>query len=466
MTQESEPHESGSAPLTTRETINLGLLVLCYAFLMSSVTLVVGTSAVVVISTGGSAKIAPLALAIFFAGSACISLVSHFVFRRGRKVGFLVGIGLGQLGAGLGAIGVWKASPSLVIGSCLLLGCWNGLGNYLRFAAVEVVSTSHRARAVTLVLTGGCLAAFAGPESSLATRDIFGPDLKYLGVFMMIGIFNTLNAVCLSLVQFPEPTSPEENTAKEKVAESLDERKAPSLFSLLLQRSFLVPNLTSVCIWTVMAMPMSIARVAMAETGFTSRQSLLTIELHFLGMFAPGFLTGRLLQQFGPVRILLWTVVVCCLGLGVDMAAGESEESAALATWMFGLILIGIGWNLGFSGSTVLLTQSITTATKARVQASNDFFMFFLSGAVISSTGYIYEGGGSGLQGWRLVNGVAFLVTGIMGLIVGYEIYCRKHEMKSNGSGDEQHTKGTDSKIDGEKSAEIRVDLEDLKPST
>lgn len=82
---------------------------------------------------------------------------------------------------------------------------------------------------------------------------------------------------------------------------------------------------------------------------------------------------------------------------------------------------MGIGWNLGFSSATVLLTRVYDAHDpqfKANIQANNDFAMFFISGATAFSTGYIYNAGGAMLQGWKTVNYVVMAMIGIISIIM------------------------------------------------
>lgn len=255
---------SHNSKLTRRQVCNLTSLVFAYACVICSTTLVVGSSAVIVLSTGGSNELSPFALASFFLGSAFVSLViSPIFYRFGRKVGFMVGIALGLLGAGLGALAIWISSPILVIVASAPLGAANGIGFYLRFAAVEVVSDRFKSLAVTLLLSGGVIAAFIGPETSQATRDLFGDDLLYLGNYMMIGIFNLLNTCFMLTVKFPSANKDASKSSSHSVKdestgiESYDEegsyttsqRQDVTLKSLLFQSSFFIPCAMATASW-------------------------------------------------------------------------------------------------------------------------------------------------------------------------------------------------------------------------
>jgi len=103
------------------------------------------------------------------------------------------------------------------------------------------------------------------------------------------------------------------------------------------------------------------------------------------------------------------------LATGVLLSVQSNTNTAA--GWYIGLILLGIGWNFGFSSATVWSTRSYEDAPylKAKVQAANECLMFFLSGALMFITGYIYKAGGGEISGWRLLNGVLFVLIATYG---------------------------------------------------
>lgn len=389
---------------------------------------VIGTSNVVILSMGGDTSITSLPLGAFFIGSSLISCgITEPLFRRyGRKVGFLTGIALGLVATGLGVWSLLIESPALNIVSALFFGTSTGIGFFLRFAAVELVPRSWHARAVTLVVSGGVIAAFAGPESGQATSGIFSDDenMLYMGVYMMAGIFSLANFVLISAVRFPlvaiiepdteEPDSPDSQTKVGGCIVSF-----VSMYkSLFKTRSFVTPMLISTLSWSIMAVPMSVLRVAMKDAGYTSRQSLSAIELHFCGMYATGFVTGSLIQRFGVCAVCWAGFVVCCVSVILNLLS-ETAEEGTIATWLSGMIGVGIGWNFCFTAATVWLTKTVdeVSYTKGQVQAANDCFMFLITGGWVVGSSYIYDAGfvGSGiLSGWISLNvcviGLVFLL--------------------------------------------------------
>jgi len=60
---------------------------------------------------------------------------------------------------------------SLFVG-CFLVGLGQGLGQFYRFAAVEISSGDMKSQAVTYVLSGGVLAAVAGPSIAQVSKGM------------------------------------------------------------------------------------------------------------------------------------------------------------------------------------------------------------------------------------------------------------------------------------------------------
>ena len=243
--------------LTKNEIWNVTFALLAWASTISVNTLVVGTSAVVLLSIGGDPNLTSLPLGVFFFGASIVSLlVTPWCFVRwGRTAGFLLGIVCGLMGAIFGLLSIQFESTFLLVLSMFSFGMATGIGFFLRFAAVEVVPAHWKARAVTLVVSGGVIAAFAGPESAQSTKDLF--DKEYMGIFMVTALFNVFNAFCIFMISFPpvSSTSKKEGVSPGKSENDLEESSAlrdepeqpqndssrrERLYSMIKSRAFLV----------------------------------------------------------------------------------------------------------------------------------------------------------------------------------------------------------------------------------
>ncbi len=80
--------------------------------------------------------------------------------------------------------------------------------------------------------------------------------------------------------------------------------------------------------------------------------------------------------------------------------AGISLEHFYIA-----LILLGLGWNFGFIGSTALLTETYKAHEKHTAQGLNDTILFSSVAIGSLSSGIAYE-----FIGWDTMNWIAFPV--------------------------------------------------------
>jgi MFS family permease len=120
------------------------------------------------------------------------------------------------------------------------------------------------------------------------------------------------------------------------------------------------------------------------------------LEWHVIGMFAPGFVTGHLIQRFGVMRIMGLGVALNLACIGVALAGTD------VAHFTVALFLLGVGWNFLFTGSTTLALQAYRPSEKNRAQGAINFFMFatmavtsFASGALVTTQGWAWLNWGS-----------------------------------------------------------------------
>ncbi|KAL1515596.1 hypothetical protein AB1Y20_002216 [Prymnesium parvum] len=401
------------------EAVNLTLLALCWACSLSSSTLLTAIGPLASRAVGASDAIAPFAVALFLLGAALVSVPSAPLFTRcGRKAGFLVGCTFNLIAGAVGVTGCLVDSLACVFAACFLSGVSQGLAQFYRFAAMEVCAPSRKPFAVTLVLSGGVIAAFAGP--SLARLRFSASDearFKYVGSFAAVGCLGLLNAVLSGAVRFT-PAASTTDTRERLLpdgdgAECTSTRESqapppppppPPLLELMLTPRCIGAMSAAAIAHSSMVMLMSPLTIVMGNDGIHEDHSTLALEIHFACMFGPGFVTGRLIQRFGPPRVAL-------LGVGV-FAAAAATMLAGSELWNFivGMAFCGVAWNLCFSSGTVLLSSCYTPQDAPRVQGANDFVIFFLAGSGSFCSGYI-----NAALGWSTLN---YIVLGLMAVML------------------------------------------------
>jgi MFS family permease len=130
------------------------------------------------------------------------------------------------------------------------------------------------------------------------------------------------------------------------------------------------------------------------------------IQWHVVAMFAPSFVTGRVVARAGAPRVVLAGLVLCAA------AAAVNASDTSLWHFQIGLVLLGLGWNLAFIGVTTTLA-SAAPEDRATVQGLNDLLVF--SAVAIAS---LLAGVVEHAAGWRALNLAVLPVVAVVGVAV------------------------------------------------
>ena len=294
--------------------------------------------------------------------------------RYGRKAGFILGGGLAVIGGALCALALMQASFFLLCLGHAALGAALACYQYFRFAAAEVVSEHWQPIAISLMLTSGLIAAFAGPELFIMTKDYI-PAVPLAGAYGALSAFSLIGIVPLFFMS--KPALPQWDP---------DARTGTKIRAALWHR----PVLTAIVIGTVsqaiMVLLMSPTPLAMIGCGFSEETAGDVIRWHVVAMFAPSFVTGFLIKRYG-------TTPIAVLGLVLSTAAAAIAAIGLTQPHFYGsLILLGVGWNFGIIGATTMLVKVVPTQHSAFIQGVNNTVIAlvstvcaFGSGAIVTS---------------------------------------------------------------------------------
>ena len=325
-------------------------------------------------------SLATLPLALQFVAMALTTIpASLYMGRFGRKVGFITGASIGACGGALGAYAIMQGDFVLFCIASLLTGSFNGFCHYFRFAAADVSTDAFRSKAISYVLAGSIVAALLGPTLARNTADLM--SVQFAGVYLALIVVYLLVACIVSFIDIPRPT--------------VEQRKAGGrpLSDIARQPKFIIAVCAATFGYLVMSFLMTVTPIAMGVCGFTFSDSSYVIQAHILGMYAPAFVTGHLINRFGVNNILIAGSVLCGASIVIHLSG------IGFMNFLFGLVLVGVGWNFLFTGGTTLLTQTYTPAEKAKVQGLNDFFIW---GTI--SIGAVTSGAVQHSVGWSAVN--------------------------------------------------------------
>ncbi|NJP08800.1 MAG: MFS transporter [Leptolyngbyaceae cyanobacterium RU_5_1] len=372
------------------------LLALCQALAMTGSIVLFTTAALIGSTLATDKSLATLPLALLQLTTMLTTIPAAFILKRwGRKLGFMAGVVVGLGSAGLGTYAIAAGSFVLFNVATLLYGIFNGFVGYYRFAAADVATEAFRSRAISFVIAGGILAALVGPQLATWTKDWL--PATFAGGFVAIALLQILTLLLLSWVDLP-PLSPPQQ-----------QERGRRLGAIVQQPVFIVSVLGSMMGYGVMVLLMTATPLAMVAVHHPFHTAASVIQWHVLGMFTPSLFTGYLIARFGVLTMILTGICLNGLCIAINLAGTNAPH------FLGALLLLGIGWNFMFIGSTTLLTKAYTPMEQTKTQATHDFLMFsfvafntFLSGRLLND------------WGWNGVNYTGLALIGVALVAVGY----------------------------------------------
>jgi MFS family permease len=179
-----------------------------------------------------------------------------------------------------------------------------------------------------------------------------------------------------------------QNTRPQEEATQGGERP---LGQIVVQPAYLVALLSGAVGYGVMSFTMTATPIQLNRiSGFTLDETAWVIQSHIIAMFLPSLFTGFILERLGVLRVMFIGVLLLggCVGVGLI--------SQHILHYWGALVLLGLGWNFAYVGSTVLLTQSYRPSERFKAQATNEFTIFGIqaiaslsAGTIIFSAGWV-----------------------------------------------------------------------------
>lgn len=339
--------------------------------------------------------LATLPLTMFFIGAAVTTIpMSYLMKHAGRRWGFTLGALCAAMGASICAAALYAKSFWLLCGGVLVLGIYFAAGQYYRFAAADVAPADFKSKAISLVLAGGVLGGFIGPETSKLTIDRV-TGYTYVGPYLSLIVYALLAVLILRWLRIPSLSERERREEGRPMA------------VIVRQPSFVVAVLCAMICYSVMTLLMAATPLAMIACRHPFSDAAFVIQWHMVGMFAPSFITGYLIYRFGLVPIMLTGVALNLVCIAIAVAG------IALVNFWLALLLLGVGWNFMFVGATTLLTEVHTPAERAKVQGLNDAAIFVTLVASSLASGVLFS-----FQGWQAMNYYAIPLLVIAGAAI------------------------------------------------
>jgi len=360
---------------------HLLLLALCQGLFLTNNVTFIAINGLVGLALAPEAWMATLPVTGYVVGGAMSTmLVARLQARVGRKRSFQWGLVVAALSALVCAWAVSQRNFGLLVATTVVAGFYSANASLYRFAGPELVAPNFKERAISLVLAGGIIGAFLGPNLASATR-LWLPE-PFAGAYLSLFGVALVSLLAMSFIRFPEHVAPKPGASRGRPWQEL-----------VRQPVFAVAVVASALGYGVMNLLMAATPIAMQQCRHPFDSAALVLEWHVLGMFVPSFFTGHLIRRFGALPIMGVGVVLNLVCVAVALSGVD------LMQFLVALFALGVGWNFLYTGGTTLFTQAYRPEEKNRAQGMMDFCVFstmavssFASGALITT------------QGWQLLN--------------------------------------------------------------
>jgi MFS family permease len=351
-------------------------LMVAQALAGANSTVIYATGSVIGEGLAPTPGLATLPISILVVGMATSTLPAGMIAERfGRRPVFLMGNACGVLAGLLGALAIVTSSFALFCVATFLGGAYAAVVLTFRFAAAECVPEPMRPRALATVLAGGVAAGVVGGELVTLTMNLM-PGHLFGGTYIASAVAAVLSAAVLSGIRLPP--MPRHNP----------EHGRP-LGEILRQPLFITAAICGVISYLLMNFLMTSAPLAMHMHGQEQAAADQVIQWHVVAMYAPSFITGRLITRYGARTIT-------GIGLAViGVAAVFGLTGTTMFHFLGALVFLGLGWNFGFTGASAMVLKTHRPEERARIQSINDFLVFgsvavgsFLSGDMLMTYGW------------------------------------------------------------------------------
>jgi predicted MFS family arabinose efflux permease len=383
-------------------TKTIALLSASQAVVGSQAALIMSVGALVGISLAPDPTLATVPITSMVVGTAITAAPATFLIHKiGRKKAFIFGTSLAIISGLIAAIGIFLASFIIFCIGLLFGGASAAFGQQYRFAAADSVPNEKKGSAISWVMAGGVIAGFVGPFMSRTGRDWF-EGAEFAGSFLALSGIALLGIVILSQTNLPKAVDDE----------AMKGEKTP--FSKLIRSpDIFIPMVSGIVTYSLMTFIMVAAPLAMVVAcGHSKDQATTAIQWHIISMFAPSFFTAFIITKIGARAMT---------GVGLALILGSvliSLNGISINHFNFAMILLGVGWNFGFIGSTALLTQGYRPQDAVRVQALNEQLVFGTMAIASIASGVLLQ-----TVGWQAVNVFAIPVITITLALLAYGDY-------------------------------------------
>jgi MFS family permease len=330
---------------------NTGLLASAQVALWGAIGAVAAFGPITIFELSGRESMAAVLFGAYsLAVAAGARIAGRFMDRAGRRPGLAAGYVAIGVGGGTVALAVVTGSTLGVLAGAVVIGAGAGAALLGRAAVADMYPADRRGRAVGRLLVAGTIGAVGGPPlAGLVHVLARGFDEPLIAPWLLVPV---LAAAALSLVLAVRPDPRD-------LAVSSVSPGARRPIQILRLRPAVAAVATIAVVQVVMVTFMSVIPVVLHSHHAGELTVSIVVGLHLAGMFALSSVIGAGLDRWGRRAGLLGGLGLTAAG--VLLALGEGTTILPSA----GLILIGVGWSMGYVGSTAVVSDLAGPAERA-----------------------------------------------------------------------------------------------------
>lgn len=366
---------------------NLRVLALCQTLYTLSISVDLTVTGLVGYQLAADKAFATLPLALITVAAAPTTVAASALLQRiGRRKGFALGALAGVLGGLISVESIRIHAFWLFCCGTIAMGVYQAFARYYRLAAADAVAPARKAHAISTVLMGSVVAAIVGPVAAIRAGNWLPGDSRFAGSYALVAMLGMASMLLLWWLYHDLPDSAGR-------PEALAMPAARPLRIILRQPTMMVALASNITGYGVMMFIMTATPLAVVAAHHSVDQGAAIIQWHLIGMYAPSFFTGRLIECLGVGPVLL-------AGVGLNMVSSTiAMDSNAMVNFYAALACLGVGWNLMFVAGSTLLTRSYEPNERAKTTAVSE-------GATFAATALASLAAGVWIEhfGWAAAN--------------------------------------------------------------
>ncbi|MGB6366763.1 MAG: MFS transporter [Thermoanaerobaculia bacterium] len=348
-----------------------------------------GVIAVLTVSSLAAEEISGTATWSGFPGALCVlgtaagtTLLAEAMRRWGRRNGLVGSYSLAALGAATTTAAVIIGSLPLLLVGMFTIGAGRSADALSRYLLADLYPVERRASAISWLVWTGTVGAVLGPNSlgpssrvaeGLGLPGLSGPYLVAVTIYVLVVLL-----YFVFLRPDPQTLVHDEDSAEKDV----EKARLSQLFRLGTVRIALAVLVVG---QGVMVFIMAMTPVYLRQAGHGLGVIGLVMSSHIVGMFVLSPLTGRLVDRWGQLPVILAGQAILFVAAMSAYLAPPSEVGLVAAA----LFLLGLGWNLGFVAGSSLLSSGLSLEHRVRLQGVCDSVIWSSAALASASSGLV-----------------------------------------------------------------------------